>query len=295
MFLYSEPLSERFLNPLPQELHVSENTCSEALLIRLLTGTLDIQHSTENKSYKARTNYSNLTYTTQNRISSGSIRNCFEAESIDRIGEYLLLNNRGNKAFNETLLLESTHLIVAKSNNDYLSSFVHLYRLLEFISYSFPLLHTSISNNYFGSFTALQKYFTNGGGELSFLIRFINDLFKGKPELLLSAEFNIPGNSAEIRDTLYRSIKQLLSEKNSSITYDDSLYQFHVEYKNLIDLIVFIRNRYFHFSTGTGIKNFKSSEIIDPNLFFEIIIDNSFNWISRIYFEILANALNQRT
>ena len=126
-----------------------------------------------------------------------------------------------------------------------------------------------------------------------FLIRFVNNLFENEPELSLSAEFNIPGVNEEIRSKLYRSVKRILDKKESYITYDDTLYQFKVDYKNLIDLIVFIRNRYFHFSTGSGMKNFKSSEIIDPNLFFEIIIDNSFNWISRIYFEILMNALNR--
>lgn len=292
MFSYSEPLSVRFLNPLPEELHISGTTCSEALLIRLLTGTIDIHHITDNRSYKARTNYSNLTYVEQDRISSRPIRDCFDSENINKIGEYLLSNNRSNKSFNETLLLESTHLVIAKSNKNYLSAFVHLYRLLEFISYSFPLFHTSKSNNYFGSFTDLQKYFTDSGGELKFLIRFVNNLFENKPEILLLAEFNIPGTSTEIRSELYRSIKRILGQKQSYITYNDSLYQFHVGYKNLIDLIVFIRNRYFHFSTGTGMKNFKSSEIIDPNLFFEIIIDNSFNWISRIYFEILTDSIS---
>lgn len=292
MFTYDEPLSERFLNPLPQELCISNTTCSEALLIRLLTGTANIHHVTKSKNYKARVNYSMLTYIEQDRISSRPIRDCFDSENINKIGEYLISNNRSNKNFYETLLLESTHLVIAKSNKDYLSAFVHLYRLLEFISYSFPLIHTSNSNNYFGSFTDLQKYFTNEGGELKFLIRFVNDLFENRPELSLTAEFNISGTSTEIRRKLYRSIKIILNKKESLITYNDSLFQFHIEYKNLIDLIVFIRNRYFHFSTGSGMKNFKSSEIIDPNLFFEIILDNSFNWISRIYFEILTNALN---
>lgn len=290
MFEYYEPLSERFLNLLPQELHINNNTSYEALLIRLLTGTIDIRHLITNEKCKARINYVALNYQEQNRISSRSISAYFSSEGLEKLGNYLVLNNRANKHYNETLLLESSHLIMAKHNENYLSAFVHLYRLLEFISYSFPLIHTSNTKNYFGSFTKLQSYFSNGG-ELSFLISFVEKLFENKPELLLSAEFNVPGTSAEIRHKLYKSIKIILNKQESLITYNDSLYQFNIEYKNLIEVIVSIRNRYFHFATG-GIRNFKSSEIIDPNLFFEIIVDNTFNWISRIYFEILSGSLD---
>ncbi len=286
MFEYNEPLTGRFLTALPQELQISNNTFAETLLIRLLTGTSDFHHITSNRSYKIRSNYSILSYCENNRISSKPVRDCFDSVSNDKIINYLKANDRNNKKFNETLLLEATHFLYSKNNKNYISAFVHLYRLLEFISYSFPLIHTSNTNNYFGSFESLKKYFSGDGSELKFLIRFIENLFDSKPELNLEAEFSVPGTNTHIRQKLYRSIKHILRSKNY-INYDDTFYQFKVEYKDLIDLIIFIRNRYFHFATGSGMKNFKSSELIDPDIFFEIIIDNSFNWICRIYFEIL--------
>ena len=286
-FIYHEPLNDRYLNPLPVELHLLDSTCPEAKFIRLLSGTVDISHPIDDRVYKARTNYNKLPHSKNTKMSSKPIRECFDTYDVEKINNYLLDNNGHNRLYNESLLLESTHLITSKMRKDFLSSFVHLYRIIEFISYSFPLIHTSKSKNYFNSFDSLQKYFSNEGGELKFLNRFVSSIFENKPESDLEAEFNIPGFNDTMRSDLYRSIKRILDKKQSIIRYDDSLYQFHVKYIDLIDLIVFIRNRYFHFTTGSGMKNFKSSELIDPNLFFEIVIDNSFNWISRIYFEIL--------
>tara|TARA_B100002049_G_scaffold146811_1_gene109117 strand:- start:287 stop:1165 length:879 start_codon:yes stop_codon:yes gene_type:complete len=292
MFEYSEPLSGRYLNALPQALRVDDNSFAETYLIRLLTGTVDIYHITSGNNYRIRSNYSILSYCENNRISSRIIRDCFDSVTNDQVADYLVKNHRSNKNFNETLLLEATHFLYSKNNRNYLSAFVHLYRLIEFISYSFPLIHTSNTKNYFGSFESLKQYFSGDGSELKFLIRFVNNLFDSRPELNLEAEFSVPGTNSELRRKLYRSIKHILRSK-SYIVYDDTLYQFKVEYKNLIDLVVFIRNRYFHFATGSGMKNFKSSELIDPDIFFELIIDNSFNWISRIYFEILLQNISE--
>lgn len=285
MFEYDEPLTPRFLNVLPEELRINSTSVSEAVLIRLITGTINVYHIPTDYSFKPRNNYSNLSFTRNVRVSSKPIKDCFDVSSLNQIADYIKENDTKNKKYNESLLTELTHFFYCKSKKNYLSSFVHLYRFLEFISYSFPLIHASNTKNYYGSFDSLKKYFKGDGAELKFLIRFTNDLFDSRPELSLVAEFNVPGTSTAQREKLYKSIKHILRDKNY-LVFDDTLFQFKTEYKNLIDLIVYIRNRYFHFATG-GMKNIKTSDILDPNVFFGLIVDNAVNWLACIYVEII--------
>ena len=63
--------------------------------------------------------------------------------------------------------------------------------------------------------------------------------------------------------------------------------------KDLIDLTITLRNRYFHQKTGDGGGNFTSSEFPESDTFFENINDLIMNWIALIYVEIIIRTMNK--
>ena len=270
---------------LPSDLIIDADTKAEAKLIRLLSGTVDLEHNFNFELVQQRTNYGILPYQSVSRVSAKPIRDCYNPKTLTDLQTYIN-SNVENSNYTESLLNEVSHYFIAKHLGNHLSGFIHLYRLLEFISYSFPLAHAKKTENIYGTFESLKDYFKTEGKELAFLKKFVNILFKDKPEINLTLEINITGTTPVIRDKIYRTFKRITSPKESYINYDNALFQLSLEYKNLIDLTVFLRNRYFHFAMG-GMKNIKTSELIDPNYFFEHINDELLNWIYVIYSEII--------
>lgn len=284
VFNYVEPMIPYYRGFLPAELIIDSNTKAEAKLVRLLSGTVDLEHNFSFDYVEQRTNYGILPYQLITRVSAKPIRDCYNPKTLTHIENYINSNVQ-NTNYSESLLNEVSHYFIAKHSGNHLSGFIHLYRLLEFISYSFPLAHAKKTENIYGTFESLQDYFKTDGKELAFLKKFVNILFKDKPEINLTLEINITGATPVIRDKIYKTFKRITASKDY-INYDDALFQLSLEYKNLIDLSVFLRNRYFHFAMG-GMKNIKTSELIDPNYFFEHINDELLNWIYVIYSEII--------
>jgi len=253
--------------------------------LRLLSGTVDIEHEHKSEKIEQRINYGIIPFQEITRVSARPIRICYSPKTLLELNDYLN-SNLHNNSYIESILTEVSHYFIAKRSENHLSCFIHLYRLLEFISYSFPLAHASKSDNIYGTFEALKEYFHKEGKELAFLKKFVNILFKDRPESNMIFEINITGVTPQIRNKIYQTFKRITQPKKGYITYNDALYQLSLEYKDLIDLSIYLRNRYFHFAMG-GIKNIKTSDIIDPDYFFQHINDGLLNWIYVIYSEII--------
>ncbi len=289
MFQYSDPVSSYYGNFLPNNLRIQHDSKLEAIFIRLLSGTLNIENQYTGELIEQRLNYGVLPLQQISRVSAKPIRNCYSPKNLISLSSYIDDNENINRRFNTSLLREVSHYFYCKHRGNNMGGFVHLYRVLEFVSYSFPLIHSSKSRDYYGTFQSLQKYFQKDGGELKFLNRFVLKLFDSRPELLLDVELNVAGYDNASRLSIYTSLKQILTEKQSLVSFDDNLKQLKVKYKNFIEIAIHLRNRYFHFATGGFQKNIKTSEIVDPDLFFETINDSFLNWIYIIYGEIVKH------
>lgn len=289
MFNYLDPSSAYYKSFFPVNLQIQASSSLESIFIRLLSGTLDIENKFTGDVINQRLNYGLIPYQTITRVSAKPIRDCYSPKSLLSLSKYIDVNENINKKFYTSLLREVTHYFHCKQKGAHMAGFVHLYRVLEFISYSFPLIHSSKSRDYFGTFESLKKYFQKEGGELQFLNRFVQKLFDSRPEILLDLELNISGYDNDSRNKIYNSFKSILTEKNSLINFDDSLKQLTFKYKDFIEIVIHLRNRYFHFATGGYQRNIKTSEIVDPDIFFETINDDFLNWIYVIYGEIVKH------
>lgn len=262
------------------------NPPHEAILCRLLLGTIDIEHNFESSKIKQRINFANLGIVKNQRLGL----KVFEEiglpvlENKDIIDNYFRGNRRNNSIY-RGVLIEFSNYFYQKNKGAYLSSFVHLYRCIEFISYSFPLIYASKSRDYNGTYNALKLYFSDDQkSELKFFKKFQLELIDNNV-LNLRFDIEIESPNSDMSEEFIKIIRSLCSGLDLAENNELSL-----PYKDLFDFTIRLRNRYFHLLSGTNQRNIQSDKIIVENLF-KGINDIVANWIAYIYFEILKFGL----
>ncbi len=174
--------------------------------------------------------------------------------------KYFNFISRNNKQFQEVILFETTMCLV-KLYNSPITAFLHLYRILELMTFNVPLVYTSKQSSYIGAYNDLRKFFSQKGQEFVFFKKFLETLFKDEI-IILDQEFSFEINSNDI-ETIKKDITKIypLEEKNV-INWDfeiiNGIGKCKISFKNVIDLVVNIRNRYFHLNDGSGQPNIKN-------------------------------------
>ncbi len=268
----------------------------EVALIRLLSGTIDLYYAQDDITLQLRNDLSDAKGTENKKVSRNTVLQCIKPIKTDKFARYLEINRSSNSKVIDDLLFEFSYYFVYSAKGNHTSAFVHLYRILEFISYSFPLIHASSSRNYHGTFLSLQSYFSKDGGEFEFIKRFVSRIFEGDDILDYPFEFEVEASSSSIRETIYSEYRKILGSSGvESIICDDSRHSVSVKGRDVIQTIRYLRNRYFHFAIGSGQKNIRASEIMYPDLFFAQVNPIAANWLAIIYFELAINAADNWT
>lgn len=286
-----EAMHPKSLGVLPTILHIGNSPVYfEALLIRLLTGTLDIECNLTGDVIKQRTNFSKLPAIKNKRISSNTIKQSIIPYKLSNLREVLLKTNTRNYRFYKELYSEFAIYFFRRSQKNEIAAFIHLYRILELIAYTFPLTWAAKANDYIGTFTKLKKYF-NGEktGELKMFQRFIDDII---PAPLLNVQIKLEFNSIHTgwQEGYFRSIRNNIYPSDGIVSYTE-FSEIVIKTRCLVSLMINIRNHYFHFLSGDR-KNFDSEDIVEANELFLTLNDLFANWLSVIYFEILDNKMN---
>ena len=271
---------------IPSELVIRDEVAYEALLIRLLCGTLKVKFPIcgEYSEIIQLTNYS-IPGRIVNRIFKKKIVKDFFSLDHYRhseqraINEYIRINRRNNFVHRQ-LLSELTNAIITMDNSP-IESFVHIYRALEFMSYSFPLIYASKSMDYRGSYKHLKDFM---GGEsereLKFFKRFLQVLFKDN--YIYEYEFDaffMNGTEQLIANEFQRVIKA------NYYSFDGNTM--HIKFANVVDLVITIRNHFFHMLIGKGGDNFYDTSY-DKRDIFEALNPMFINWLTIIYREIAS-------
>lgn len=295
-FTYLECLPPESLIILPDYLHIIPTQSAEVLLLRLLTGTIDIQNTTFDVLIPQRTNYSIHDYLTNTCIDENTILQVFTESdiSIDNVKTYYLnIHTFGNRRLFENLLLELSNYFYQKNSSSYALGFLHLYRAIELVSYCFPLYYTSKAKSYEKTYVTLKDFFGKVEGELNFFKKFVNEhLFKDNQTFLdIRLPINIVAPGVELQEQYYNAFKKICTlgkiTLNSAIPFTEIV----ISRRDLPSLIYSLRNRYFHLLSGDYNDNFSSSELAEINSFYENINDTILNWLTIIYIEILVTTI----
>lgn len=280
-----EPMPVKSLSVLPVDLHIGRTPINfEVALIRLLTGTLDIACNLDNINIIQRINYSQLPASKNLKISSKTIKRSINPYTLKDLINALSKKRGRNYTFYRDLFFEFSNYFLRKKQNNEIVAFLHLYRILESISYTFPLIWASKANDYIGTFSQLRGYF-NGEktGELRMFERFIEDVIPS-PLLNFQVQFQINSVHSDWQERYYHAIFNNIIP-NDIVSYNE-FSDITVKTHTLTSLMINLRNKYFHSLSGNG-NNFGSEDIVEANELFLSVNEIFANWLSIIYFEIL--------
>jgi len=290
LFKLKEAIPRNYRSAIPREFRINPNTYSDILFIRLLSASADLFNQKTNVLVKTKKNFSSFPYQIVTRKSSKQIKSFLNPYKIDDYIKYSQKYSARNRIFFDNLLQELAFFLYYSNKDQHQAAFVNLYRILEYISYSFPLIHSLKCHNFYGSFNSLRSYFNNEKtSELKFFEKFIENLFDGTTFLDITTRFDFSCSDMVIAENCFKILYNLLGN-NIWITVDQNNMLLELENKKLISLFINLRNRYFHFAIG-GQRNIQNTDLKDPDFFFERVNDQFLNWIGFIYSTIIKETL----
>lgn len=200
-----------------------------------------------------------------------------------------------NKDFFTRLENEFCNFLTYNSKESYTTSFVFLYRIIEVISYSFPLIYAAKTYDFKHTYGVLKEVFDSNSGssknELGFFKSAIQVIFKGSELMETSVDIEL-NEEAEKNEKIYRAIRSVVQE--TAIFHPDTVPNSKISicFGQVSSFIITLRNRFFHLF-NRGDRNLESHEIIDPDYFFSKLNIQLFGWVCVIYVEILKFLLEE--
>lgn len=280
IYIYTDAIPQRSQHLLPEVMKFS-NPSKEAILYRLLLGTIDIRNKHNDIFVKQRTNYAHIGTKKVNRLGYKSIEDSeiVVYQDIENFNIYFKRNRKNTHIF-ENLLFEFSNFITQREKGSHISGFVHLYRCIEYISYTFPLIYAAKSNDFKGTYTTLQSFFAEQKSELKFFKIFQKTLFDNSIlESPISIRINAPNND------MGEKFKNIIEGICTGFPIEVSETELILNFEHIHDFILTLRNRYFHMLEGDNKRNIKAIDV-DMDILFETVNEVVANWISYIYFEI---------
>jgi hypothetical protein len=291
LFNFREGIAPNYISALPVAFTITPACSYDILVMRMLTCNIDIYSLKQNKFIRLDTNYTSFPSHRVSRKSTRQIRNLLLPNTINDYVRFSAKYYSRNVIFYHNLLQELTFYFYYSNQNQFQAAFVNLYRILEYVSYTFPLMHSSHFGNYLGSFEAFRSYFTDAKtSEINFFDKFITRLFRGTAYLGITSDFNFSNVDVIIADNCYDALHSLMRPADW-IVADRANHNLSIENKNMIKLFKNTRNKYFHFAVG-GQRNLQNTDLKDPDFFFQCINAKYLNWISFIYANVVKESLD---
>lgn len=271
--------------------HLSDSTPSNYNILRLMMGGVSVTNLDTTEKSDFNKNYLALYYNFDDDINLEANLAQILNESIesDDLAEFFFTRryNLKNKEFFKRLENEFCNFLTYQSKGSYTTAFIFLYRILEVVSYSFPLIYASKTYDFKHTYSKLREIFQansgNSSGELGFLKSAIkvmfedSDLFDTSVDIILDDEF-------EKNKKIFKAIKSVCEDKffHTDTVENDKI---SICFGEVSSFIITLRNRFFHLF-NRGDKNLESIEVIDPDYLFQKINEPLFAWICVIYVEI---------
>lgn len=236
------------------------------LLVRLLLGTATVARG--NIRGKQVMDYSSLPAVKQTKPPAVAVKDFLTSYSIGGNVTRLIKVTRGdNREFYKEVLSEFLNFQIQTLRGSNSSAFVFLYRILERISYSVPLLYASTQGDFKGTFRDLKAILNADiEGELGMFKKFLG---KGRfiDPIKLQVAQKISFATASGNGSQYYS----LTEKRfkNFVSVDQNAQEVEIKFSDIPEFLITIRNRFFHSRTGDGKENITTIEMPDPDEYFE--------------------------
>lgn len=296
-FDISEPEGSRFASKWPEALLVDGTPPIAPLtvILRVLSGNVDLLHKASGKRRKCRTLYFSDDPNLKTRSPSyPSLVASWMAEEItqDDVIRYLKHSKTVNRTFYLKTAAEVCFCINAIETNNYTSAFVSIYRLLEWISVAFPNIYFSSSEDFVGVYEQLKKMLQDNanGGELQFFKKTLALLFDGDIILEYNFDFTVSSTDEDVCKSLTSQLKAVMDSANINIAVNENQNAFALNFKEIPGFIINLRNRYFHYDSS-GKKNVDVDNVRDVELMFETVVEPCLRWFALVLLKVVARSV----
>ncbi len=235
------------------------------LLIRLLLGTATVSRGSTRS--KQAMDYSSLPATVQTKTPAIAVNDFLTSYSIGgSVNRLIKLTLGDNREFYKEILSEFLNFQIQTTRGNSTGAFVFLYRILERISYSIPLLYTSTQSDFRGTFNDLKSILNADiEGELGLFKKFLG---KGqfidslKLEVVQKISFStVGGHGANYYNLTCTRFAKFESK-------DQANHEVEIKFSEIPEFLITIRNRFFHSRIGDGKKNITTIEMPDSDEYF---------------------------
>ncbi len=258
----------------------------ESALVIMLLGAADLLDQDGEVIVACRENLGVLGAPSVSRVTKVNFRSSLVANGIDhKLLDKYLQRSQAQQSYYKEILLEFSHYFWRKSLGQHTIAFLHLYRFLERISYVFPITYALNTNDFRDTFESFRG-FLNGdkSGELKFFKNFVD---ASLDEEQLDSDVLIDLN--QLLES-HAQVACLLIRRNVSpedIVGEPSVVGVTVRCRSLVTLLINLRNRFFHATSGHS-ANITMDQLYDPDQFFLPLNSVLANWLAIIYFRTLA-------
>lgn len=239
------------------------------LILRLLLGTTKVRLGSTVLIQD--TDYSQLPQAAQSKNSAIAVKDFLSSYAIGgTVKRFIHTTTADNRKFFTHILAELLNYFVQSKKGAHTAAFVFLYRTLERLYYSVPLLYASVQKDYFNTFRDLKNLFdpSSSSGEFGLFKKFLSQGRFIDP-LKLNVKYDISFTSSSGNQLSYFKVATKIFNDFSS--KDASLYKLEIEFQKVPDFLATVRNRFFHARTGDGQINIQLDEVLNPDEFFECL------------------------
>ena len=176
--------------------------------------------------------------------------------------------NFKNIAFYSDLLLEFTHYFYMTNKGSHSSAFIFLYRIFERFAYAIQLLYTKLADQYFGTFNDLKNLLTGGADKELTLFKKLITTTNFLEVYTTSTSFGISFANTSKSTKFFKIIEKHCPSNIESKNPIDKTVSFKLE--EMPNVLVNIRNRFFHYKFGEGQSNITIKDIANTDDFFKV-------------------------
>ena len=255
------------------------------LLIRLLTGTASVSNG--KFTAKQRIDYSQLPPAVQTKKSSAVVMDFLAAYAVGGDPKlFIQATISDNRKFYQDLLGEFSNYYIQEQRGNQTAAFVFLYRILEKLSYSVPLLYCATQRDYLGTFNELKALFDDKvKGELGLFKKFLNQGRFIDP-IKLDINYRLQFSSNRCHELKYFDLAR--KHHDDYFSEDSIAHQLEIKFRQVPELLIKLRNRFFHSLTGEDKHNIRLEEILDPDEFFACVNPVFCSFLSIVTLQTLA-------
>ncbi|MFQ6243004.1 hypothetical protein ACLMPP_00740 [Yersinia enterocolitica] len=292
-FTYQEKFGAMMLAKIPENLKITSlRTHPLVTMIRVLSGTASIIHHYNETEIYNKVNYFNVDF----KVSKNKWHQEFPLVistdvSILDISLYIQAIKNTNITFYKNILTEVSQFIVHTKRKSHTSAFIYIYRMLERLSYAFPLIYSQKSSDYMQSFSQLKNMMSGDRdkSELGFFKVFLKKILEDSDLKETSVDILIGTDNLVMQDIMYKSMKSVCSD---DMIHEDTQEprKLSIKFENMGDFVISIRNRFFHYRNESG--NLDSDRLVDSDEFFNCLNKYALQWICSIFILMFSHNLS---